>query len=158
MTEAPPAPEFATALALGAAVVGVTVGGGCGTPFTSGGGLVGATRLEPKTLTRSCCAAGWSTVSTSPSPPNAVDDTVGSVCACRSAGLNEWYVRARPMSSLKLRPSSMETPSWMEPMKAFTVSGFTLDLAESIRARMKVSWRWMRPKSLVGSECQYPLA
>ena len=37
------------------------------------------------------------------------------------------------MSSLKPKPSSMVTPSWMEPMNALTVSGFTFDLAEVIR-------------------------
>ena len=55
------------------------------------------------------------------------------------------------MSSLKPKPSSMVMPSWMEPMKALMVRGFTLDLAAVIIARMKTSWRWMRPKSLVPS-------
>ena len=62
------------------------------------------------------------------------------------------------MSSLMPKPSSMETPSWMEPMKALTVRGFTFDLAEVIRDLMNTSWRWIRPKSLVPSYCQYPLA
>ena len=74
----------------GAAVVGVTAGGGLGYPAASGGGLVGVTRLEPKTLTSICWAAGWSTVSTSPRSPNPLAATVGRVCACRLAGSKEW--------------------------------------------------------------------
>ena len=62
------------------------------------------------------------------------------------------------MSSFSPNPSSMTRPSWMEPMKAFTVRGFTFDLAALIRALMKTSCRWILPKSLVGSYCQYPLA
>ncbi len=73
-----------------AAVVGVTVGGGWGTPLASGGGLVGVTRLEPKMLTSICWAAGWSTVSTSPRSPKPLAASVGSVWACRLAGLKEW--------------------------------------------------------------------
>ena len=43
------------------------------------------------------------------------------------------------MSSLKPKPSSMVMPSWTEPMKAFTVSGFTFDLAAVIRDLRKTS-------------------
>ena len=74
----------------GAAVVVFTVGGGLGLPAASGGGLVGATRLEPKTLTSISWAAGWSTVSTSPRSPNPLAATVGRVSPPRSAGSNEW--------------------------------------------------------------------
>ncbi len=41
-------------------------------------------------------------------------------------------------------------------MKALTVNGFTFDLAAAMRERRNTSWRSMRPKSLVGSYCQYP--
>ena len=73
-------------------------------------------------------------------------------------GSKEWESKASPMSSLMPKPSSMVTPSWIEPMNVFTVSGFTFDLAAVIRDLRKTSWRWIRPKSLVPSYCQYPLA
>ena len=47
-----------------AVVVVVTGGGGLGFPEASGGGLVGVWRLSPKTGVSICCAAGWSTTST----------------------------------------------------------------------------------------------
>ena len=103
-------------------------------------------------------AAGWSTVSTSPRPPKEEDATVGSVWATRFPGSNERYVRASPMNSFRPKPSSMVRPSWMEPMKAFTVNGFTFDLAALMVERMKASCRWILPKSLVPSKCQYPSA
>src|ERR1700723_3832902 len=51
---------------LGAAVVGVIVGGASTKPEALGGGSVGLIKLEPNILTNVCWVAGWSTVSTSP--------------------------------------------------------------------------------------------
>ena len=81
----------AAVLALaGTTVVGVMGGGGLGLPDASGGGLVGVIKLEPKMLTSICCAAGWSTVKTSPRLPNPLAATVGRVCPAKPAGLYEW--------------------------------------------------------------------
>ncbi len=69
-----------------AAVVVVSGGGGSGLPLTSGGGLIGEVRLEPTMFTSICWAADWSTVSTSPRLPKALEETVRSVCVCRLFG------------------------------------------------------------------------
>ena len=53
---------------------------------------------------------------------------------------------------------SMVTPWTTDPMKALRVSGLYLVSAWLISAFRKAFCRWMRPKSLVPSYCQYPFS
>ncbi len=65
-----------------------------------------------------------------------------------------WNCRASEMRSLTVKVESMVTPWTTDPMKALMVSGLYLVSAWLISAFKKAFWRWMRPKSLVGSICQ----
>ena len=63
---------------------------------------------------------------------------------------------ASETSSEIVNVESMVTPWTTEPMKALRVSGLYCFSAWLISAFRKAFWRWMRPKSLVPSYCQYP--
>ena len=69
---------------------------------------------------------------------------------------NVWNWRANEMRSLTVNVESTVTPWTTEPTKAFSVRGLYLVSAWLITARRKAFWRWIRPKSLVPSYCQYP--
>ena len=121
------------ASAAGGAVVGVTGGGGLGSPAASGGGFVGVARPDPKMLTSICCAAGWSTVRTSPRSPKPLAASVGSVC--RQVGRVERVVGQGQADQLVDAEAVVDRDALVDgPDERLTVSGFTFDLAAVMRA------------------------
>ena len=81
---------------------------------------------------------------------------VGSVSMSTVSGFSERNLPARRKMSLLDMCWSMVTFLIPMPMSWLIFKGFRVASAFFIMRRMKSCWRWMRPRSPVGSVCQRP--